>query len=85
MGISQASDDTENTDYFKEYQKSSIVYNNGSYTAMLPLQRDHAALPSNYNVSKKRTEDLIRRQQYEPSLLKKYGEIINEQERKGFI
>ena len=54
MGISQVSDYTEKTDYFKEYQQSSIEYKNGSYTANLPWKRDHAALPSNYDVSKKR-------------------------------
>ena len=30
------------------------MYKNGSYTAKLPWKRDHAALPSNYDVSKKR-------------------------------
>lgn len=34
MGISQTSDDTDKTDYFNEYQQSSIVYQDGSYTAV---------------------------------------------------
>ena len=36
MGNSQTSDDTDKTDYFNEYQQSSIVYQDGSYTAKLP-------------------------------------------------
>ena len=52
MGISKTSDDMDKTDYFKNYQKSSIEYKNGSYLAKLPWKRDHPALPSNYDVSK---------------------------------
>ena len=85
MGISQTSDDTDKTDYFNEYQQSSIVYQDGSYTAKLPWKRDHAELPSNYDVATKRTRNLIRRLQGEPPLLVKYDEIITEQERRGFI
>ena len=85
MGISQTSDDTDKTDYFNEYQLSSIVYQDGSYTAKLPWKRDHAELPSNYDVATKRTRNLIRRLQGEPPLLVKYDEIITEQERRGFI
>ena len=84
MGISQTSDDTDKTDYFNEYQQSSIVYQDGSYTAKLPWKRDHAELPSN-NVATKRTRNLIRRLQGEPPLWVKYDEIITEQERRGFI
>ena len=85
MGISQTCDDTDKTDYFNEYQQSSIVYQDGSYTAKLPWKRDHAELPSNYDVATKRTRSLIRRLQGEPPLLVMYDEIITEQERLGFI
>ena len=63
MGIAEISDHTDTTYYFKEYQHSSIVHHNGCYTAKLPLKRDHPALHSNYDVSKKRTENLITRLQ----------------------
>ena len=85
MGISPTSDDTDKTDYFNEYQQSSIVYQDGSYTAKLPWKRDHAELPSNYDVATKRTRNLIRRLQGESPLLVKYDKIITEQERRGFI
>ena len=85
MGISKTSDDMDKTDYFKNYQKSPIEHKNGSYTAKLPWKRDHPELPSNYDVSEKRTVNLIRRLQNDPPLLEKYDEIISEQERRGFI
>ena len=85
MGIEETSDHTDKTDYFKEYQQSSIVHQNGSYTAKLPWKRDHPALPSNYDVSNKQTENLITRLQGQPHLLEKYDKMITKQERRGFI
>jgi hypothetical protein len=66
MGISPNCDDTDKTDNFREYQQSSIEFKNGSYTAKLPWKPEHPPLPSNYDVSKKRTENMIKRLQKEP-------------------
>ncbi|XP_060570545.1 uncharacterized protein LOC132728870 [Ruditapes philippinarum] len=84
LGISQEEENPEAT-YLENYQRDSITYNNGRYTAKLPWKEDHATLPTNYDITKKRTENVIRRLRQDPSSLQTYGEIINDQEKRGFI
>ena len=36
MSISQNPDDNDKSDYFREYEQSSIEFKNGNYTAKLP-------------------------------------------------
>ena len=50
-----------------------------------PWKTDHPPLPSNYVVCEKQTRVLTRRLGQTPELLKVYGDIISEQERRGFI
>jgi hypothetical protein len=52
---------------------------------MLPWKPDHPTLPTNYNIAKRRTQNTIYRLKQQPEMLQKYGEIINEQKRRGFI
>ncbi|XP_052271430.1 uncharacterized protein LOC127872142 [Dreissena polymorpha] len=85
MGVTQSDENIDKTRYFKDYQTSSIEYENGRYTAKLPWKQDHSPLPSNYDIVKARTESTLRRLRREPHLLQKYDEIIAEQERRGFI
>ncbi|VDI56578.1 Hypothetical predicted protein [Mytilus galloprovincialis] len=75
----------ENTNYLQTYQNTAIDYENGKYTAKLPWKLDHPDLPSNMAIAKGRTENIIRRLNREPHLLQKYSEIINDQEKRGFI
>ena len=63
----------------EEYQKTSVEYHNGRYTPRLPWRPEHSYLLANYNIVLKRTENTV------PAMLKTYGEIIVEQERRGFI
>ncbi|VDI65680.1 Hypothetical predicted protein [Mytilus galloprovincialis] len=51
----------------------------------LPWKQDYEELPSNYDVAKRRTENVIRRIGKDATMLKKYGDIIKEQELRGFI
>ncbi|XP_063435728.1 uncharacterized protein LOC134716648 [Mytilus trossulus] len=75
----------ENNNYLQTYQNTAIDYENGKYTAKLPWKVDHPDLPSNMAIAKGRTDNIIRRLNREPDLLQKYSEIINEQEKRGFI
>ncbi|VDI00510.1 Hypothetical predicted protein [Mytilus galloprovincialis] len=56
-----------------------------SYIAKLPWKAEHPPLPTNKAVAFRRTESVIKRLRKEPKLLLKYGEIIDEQEKRGFI
>ena len=85
MGIVPETSDEKNTDSLKEYQDQSIELKDGRYYARLPWKQEHAALPSNYDITLKRTESTISRLRREPEALKMYDEIIREQERRGFI
>ena len=86
MGISK--DDNEDTDtssYLHHYQEACITFSDGKYTAMLPWKQIHQPLPTNYDITKKRTQSTIKRLAQKPSLLKSYGTLIQEQEKRGFI
>ena len=85
MGIVPETSDGKNTDSLKEYQDQSIELKDGRYYAKLPWKQERAALPSNYDITLKRTESTISRLRREPEVQKKYDEIIREQERRGFI
>ena len=56
MGIVPETSDEKNTDSFKEYQDQTIELKDGRYYAKLPWKQEHAALPSNYDITLKRTE-----------------------------
>ena len=62
-----------------------ISFSEGKYIAKLPWEEDHPPLPTNYAVALRRTETMIRRLRKEPCLFDKYGEIISEQIKRGFI
>ena len=61
------------------------VQPDGTYSLRFPWKEDHPVLPSNYSVCYRRTRSLARRLAKTPELLKQYGRIIEEQERRGFI
>ncbi|VDI17558.1 Hypothetical predicted protein [Mytilus galloprovincialis] len=50
----------------------------------LPWKDDHKPLPSNIDIARRRTENVVRRHSNDPFLLRKYGENINDQ-KKRFI
>ena len=56
-----------------------------NYVANFPWKEDHAPLPSNYQVTKRRTRSLVKRLSDTPDLMKIYNQIIKEQENRGFI
>ncbi|XP_060588234.1 uncharacterized protein LOC132743696 [Ruditapes philippinarum] len=86
MGVSKGDcEDTDASSYLQQYQKSCISFSDGNYTAKLPWKQNHQPLPSNYNITKKRTECAIKRLSQKPQMLMKYNDIIQEQENRGFI
>ncbi|XP_053392072.1 uncharacterized protein LOC128554787 [Mercenaria mercenaria] len=78
-------EDDQGKDKLQTYQENAIKFNDGKYEAKLPWKEDHAHLPTNYEVIKRRTESLIRRLRREPKILEKYAQILQEQKRRDFI
>ncbi|XP_063447041.1 uncharacterized protein LOC134726564 [Mytilus trossulus] len=77
--------DEDDDAYIKAYQDRSIEFRENEYFARLPWKRDHDELPTNLAVTKRRTEHVMKRLTQKPDMLKKYGNIIQEQERREFI
>ena len=70
----------------QSYIDSSISRNNdGSYTARFPWKENHPSLPTNKLVCEVRTRALVNKLTQTPKLLQAYDNILNEQERRGFI
>ncbi|XP_053391234.1 uncharacterized protein LOC128554047 [Mercenaria mercenaria] len=79
IGISEDEAETSTSGILNTYKENCITYKDGRYVAKLPWKEDHPVLPTNYEVCKSRTENTIRRLSTEPNLLKKYGQIIDDQ------
>ena len=77
----------EGNDHFlKTYMQSSITCQpDGALSLKFPWKESHPVLPSNFSVCAKRTRSLAQRLAKSPELLQIYGQIIADQERKGFI
>ena len=84
IGITPEEESTTG-EMLQNYQKNSITFKDGRYIAKLPWVEDQPPLSSNFHIARKRTENVIRRLRQEPTLLRKYGEIIADQEQRGFI
>ena len=75
-----------NDDFLKTYMESSITRRpDGALCLKFPWKEDHPSLPSNFSICAKRTRSLAQRLTKSPELLQMYGQIIADQERKGFI
>ena len=85
MGISSKESDSNANEYLEHYQDNCVNFANGQYVARLPWKLEHPPLPPNFNIARKRTESTIRRLTKEPHVMRKYGDIIQEQEKRGFI
>ena len=86
MGIVPPSRTENQHDFLENYINISILRNkNGNYTAKFPWKEDTPALPDNYSPCERRTRAMVHRLVTTPDLLKCYGEIIEEQMKRGFI
>ena len=72
-------------DFLKYYQDSSIMLEDGRYSAKLPRRPEHPPLPSNAEITKHRTCSMIRKLTTDPEKLRMYNDIIQEQLSRGFI
>ena len=85
LGISPPNDPLEKS-FLNTYEASSINRGyDGAYTAAFSWKKEHPDLPTNLTICKKRTRATARRLHQTPDLLKCYGEIIKEEEIRGFI
>ena len=86
LGIERIDEkETGNKELREVYEKTCISFHDNRYFATLPWKEEHPPLPMNKEIAHRRTENVIKRLKKEPHLLQKYGEIIGEQERRGFI
>ncbi|XP_052268413.1 uncharacterized protein LOC127869791 [Dreissena polymorpha] len=85
LGISADENDETVVSVMKEYQKTHISFKDGKYEARLPWKQEFDNLPTNFEITKRRTEHTIQRLSKDPSALRCYGEIIADQERRDFI
>ena len=82
IGISPPKEMDDQESFLQHFQRSSITRrSDGSYSAKFPWK----PLPSNYHSCARRTRAMVRRLTQTPSLLRSYGEIIEEHEKRGFI
>lgn len=66
-------------------QTSITCQQDGSYSLKFPWKENHPPLPTNYNICNRRIRSLTRRLAQTPETLKIYGDIIEEQLKRGFI
>ena len=84
-GISPNTMDSDDN-FLKAYMQSKIKRQpDGALTLKFPWKEDHPSLPSNFSICAKRTRSLAQRLAKTPELLRVYGQIIADQECKGFI
>ena len=68
LGILNDEKDTTNTEKLATYQKNSITRSDGKYSVHLPWKLDHPYLPTNFDITLKRTKSMIWRLSREPEL-----------------
>lgn len=84
IGVTEKEMSTKENSFYDTYE-SSIEHENGRYIAKLPWKDDFDDLPSNYQITKIRTEIMISKLRKDPDVMKVYGEIMADQQKRGFI
>ena len=75
-----------NNTFLDTYINSSVdCLSDGSYRVRFPWKDSHPPLPTNYSTCSHRTRTLVPKLALTPSLLSKYSDILEDQERRGFI
>ena len=69
---------------YEEFQEQ-ISFKNHRYEVHLPWKTPHPQLPDNYELSRKRLENLLKRLCQEPEVLKEYDSVIKEQLQRGIV
>lgn len=85
LGVTKKETQSTNEQSFYDTNESSIEFQNGIYIAKLPWKDDFDELPSNYQITEIRTERMINRWRKDQDTLRVYGEIMADQQKRGFI
>ena len=85
MGIDDHSEEMKGKEKLLNFAATSIDKEDGHYVAKIPWKENSPCLPTNYEIVKRRTENVIQRLAKDPKMLKLYSEIIQDQANKGFI
>ena len=81
LGVTETETTTTDVNSYDAYE-SGITYKDSHYKARLPWKDYFSELPINYNVTKRRTINVINRLKKETELPQTYGEIKKDQEKK---
>ena len=74
------------SNFLKSYQSHNISQlPNGTYSVKFPWKENKPHLPTNFTICQRRTKTLLTKLRLTPDLLNLYNNIIQEQERHGFI
>ena len=63
----------------------NIEKRNDRYYVNLPWKKDHGMLCDNYELSRKRLMNILKKLQKQPELLKEYCDVMDYQEKRGII
>ena len=85
IGIKPPEPTDETTAFLRHYQDTSITLQGKGYNAKLPWKEDHPPLPTNTDITQRRTRSMVHHLAKDPQKLKMYNDVIVEQERRGFI
>ncbi|XP_071124095.1 uncharacterized protein [Mytilus edulis] len=85
LGIDEKEVDTQLIDVMETFAESSITKQNRKYVSKLPWKENCPELPTNKEIVKRRTENVIRRISKDKEMFRMYGDIISDQELRGFI
>ena len=85
LGITPQVKENTQKEHLENFISINISYDDTKYSAKLPWKEDHTPLPSNIEITRRRTDNVIRRLRDDQYLLNKYGDIIVDQEQRGFI
>ena len=85
IGIKPPETTDETTAFLRHYQDTSITLQEKGYNAKLPWKEDHPPLPTNIDITQRRTCSVVHHLAKDPQKLKMYNDVIVEQEHRGFI
>ena len=85
VGIKPPAVADEATDFLEHYQDTSITRTEKGYNAKLPWKPEHPPLPTNADITERRTRTMVQHLAKDPQKLKMYNAVINDQEKRGFI
>ena len=85
--LDSSQDLSQSSESFMQYYQHNHISrdSDGSYIVSFLWKQNHPTLPTNLNVCDRQTRSLARRLGRHPELLKLYGTIITEQEKRDFI